>query len=423
MKIVKAGTLVFLLFAVLLVSAQKINSPYSRYGLGRLHGKNVNTPLKAMGGISIGVWNSTMVNTGNPASYAKFDSAAFLFEVGIVGSLNTLKTSTLTESSDFATLSYILMGFPVTKWWRSSLGILPYSRIGYDVQVEVEDFDNVINDLTGDGGLNSFYWGNGFNINKDFRLGIDATFLYGNGSRSSMIYFPDSVFIFGSKTEQSSRGGGFIFDYGLQYDFHFDNNQLLTIGLIYSNTWYLNATRSYIAYTLQGGVGGDVETVKDTILYEPETDGLIIIPDKYGIGFVLQEEGSWLIGADFEWQNWKEFEAYGQSDSLTNAWRISFGGQFTPKHTNISSLLKRMTYRAGIKYNNSYLSLFGNKITNYGITFGFGFPLRKSKTELDLSFEVGRLGTTNNGLIQENYFNVTFGVSINEYWFHKRKYR
>lgn len=423
MKIVKAGTLVFLLLAVLLVSAQKINSPYSRYGLGQLYGKNINTPLQAMGGISIGVANPTWINPANPASYAKFDSASFLFEIGIVANMTSSKTSYQKENSDFATLSYILIGFPVTKWWRSSLGVLPFSKIGYDVKISVDGFDNVINDLVGDGGLNRYYWGNGFNISKNFRLGVDASFIYGNGSRSSHIYFPDSAWIFGSKVEQSTRGGGFIFDYGLQYDIHLKKNNVLTLGLIYSNTWYLNATRNYMAYTLVGGVDGDVEALKDTILYEPEESGLIILPDKIGFGFVYQQKGRWLIGGDFEMQGWDKYEAFGLTDSLSNAWRVSVGGQFTPKHTSISSLLKRMSYRVGIKYNNSYLSLFGNDINEYGISFGVGFPMKKSKTELDLSFEIGQRGTTNDGLIQENYVNVTFGVSIDEHLFQKRKYR
>lgn len=423
MKIVKAGTLVFLLLAVLLVSAQKINSPYSRYGLGQLYGKNVNTPLRAMGGISFGMSNPTMVNTGNPASYAKFDSASFLFEVGLIANMTTHKTSFINENSDFATLSYILVGFPVTNWWRSTLGVLPFSKIGYDVEISVNEFDNIKNDLVGDGGLNRFFWGNGFNVTKNLRLGVDASFVYGNGTRSSHVYFPDSAWIFGSKVEQSTRGGGFIFDYGLQYDIHLKNNRMLTLGLVYSNTWYLNATRNYIAYTLVGGVDGDVEALKDTILYEPDESGLIILPDRIGIGFVYQQKGRWLVGADFEWQNWDKFESFGLSDSLTNAWRISVGGQFRPKHSSISSLLKRMSYRVGLKYNNSYLSLFGNDINEYGISFGVGFPMKKSNTELDLSFEIGKRGTTNNGLIQENYVNITFGVSIDEHWFHKRKYR
>ena len=425
MKIVKAGILVFLLLAVLFVSAQKINSPYSRFGLGLLHGKNVNTALRGMGGISIGYWNPSTINPGNPASYAKFDSAAFLFEVGVVGNITNHSTDFQSENSNYASLSYLFIGFPITQWWRSSLGILPYSKVGYDVKVfiPVEGFSNVINDLSGDGGLNRFYWGNGFNVTKNLRLGIDATFLFGEANRSSMVYFPDSIHIFGTKGNATTRGGGFIFDYGAQYDIHLKDDHMLTLGMTFQNTWYLKAKREYVAYTLIGGQDGDVEYIKDTIAYDPEVDGLIVLPNNFGFGFTYQKLGQWLVGADFEWQNWSKYEAFGRTDSLDNSFRIAIGGEFIPKHTSISSLFKRMSYRLGIRYNNSYLSLFGNPINEYGISFGFGFPMKKSKTELDLSFEVGTRGTTNDHLIQENFVTATFGVSINEHWFHRRKYR
>ena len=228
MKIDKAGILVFLLLLGFFAQAQKINSPYSRYGLGRLAGKNVNAPLKAMGGISIGYWNKSLINPGNPASYGKFDSTAFLFEVGLFGNMTTLKTTYQSESSNIATLAYLYVGFPITKWWRSTLGLMPYSKVGYDVKVivPIEDFSNVTNDITGDGGLNRFFWGNGFNITENFRAGIDATFLFGEANRSSIISFPDSVLILRSVAEAKTRGADFIFDYGLQYDFHLKKDRL-----------------------------------------------------------------------------------------------------------------------------------------------------------------------------------------------------
>ncbi len=425
MKVNKAGILVFLLLLGFFVHAQKINSPYSRYGLGDLAGKNVNAPLKAMGGISIGYWNKSLINTGNPASYGTFDSTAFLFEVGLFGNITSHTTNYQSENSNFATLAYLFVGFPVTKWWRSTLGIMPFSKVGYDVKVIVplEDFSNVYNDISGDGGLNRFFWGNGFNITENFRAGIDATFLFGEATRSSKVSFPDSVLILNTVADSKTRGADFIFDYGLQYDFHLKKDRILTLGLVYNNTFYVNAKREYIVYTTLGGHQDDVSLIKDTILYQPEEKGLVIIPDRLGAGFTLQQPGQWLFGADFEWQNWTKFESFGRTDSLDNAWRVALGGEYIPNHTSMSSLFKRMAYRMGVRYENSYLNLFGNQINEYGISFGFGFPMKKSRTVLDLTFEFGSRGTTNDNLIQENFVNVTFGVAIFENWFHKRKYR
>ena len=62
-------------------------------------------------------------------------------------------------------------------------------------------------------------------------------------------------------------------------------------------------------------------------------------------------------------------------------------------------------------------------MNEYGISFGLTFPMKKSKTTIDLGIEAGSRGTTQAGLIKENFINFNFGVSISESWFHKRKYR
>jgi hypothetical protein len=417
--------LLLIILVSLSLQAQKINSPYSRFGLGLLHGENINTSLMGMGGIAIGISDPTMVNPGNAASYAVYDSTTFIFDIGVTGNITNLKTSLQSESSTYVTLSYIMFGFPITKWWKSSLGMLPYSQIGYDVKIyiPVDEFSNVVNEIEGDGGLNQFFWGNAFKINENLRVGVDAAFIFGQGSRSSKVYFPDSLYIFGTKTLNQTRGGDFIFDYGIQYDLHFNNSKKLTLGTIYSNNWNLNAKRESLANTFTGGYGDAVETLQDTIAYAPEEKGTLNIPQRMGFGFSYQKKERWLIGADFEWQNWEKFESFGSSDSLDNSWRIAIGGQYSPKHTSISSLSKRMYYRLGIRYTNSYLSIFGKPINEYGISFGLTFPLKKSKTAIDLGIEYGRRGTTDNDLIQENFLNFSLGFSIHEQWFHKRKYQ
>lgn len=427
MKVNKIYLLLFISAVLSLnISAQTgINSPYSRYGLGQLYGESLNTAAMSMGGLSLGMHDPTALNPANPASYGSLDSSSFLFEIGAHGSITGLKTAQLSESGYDATLSYIFVGFPITRWWRSGVGVMPYSKIGYNVEivVEVENFSDVAHSFTGDGGLNQIFWGNGFNITKKLRAGIDITYLFGQSSRSSMIYYPDSVFILGTKVENITNGGGFIFDYGLQYDININNNTQATIGLIYANKFNLNSKRSYLSKTLYGGYNGEVEDVKDTIEYIPDEKGTITVPQRFGIGFVLKKHGSWLIGADFEWQNWKEFSVFNVKDTLSNSWRINVGGEFMPDHTNISSLFKRMTYRVGLRYNQSYLDFSGTNINEFGISFGLGFPMKKSKTGIDLGFEIGRRGTTDNNLIQENYLKVQLGVSIQEHWFHKRKYQ
>jgi hypothetical protein len=402
-----------------------INSPYSRYGLGQLYGENLNTVSTSMGGIGIAVHDPTALNPSNPASYGSLDSASFLFEVGVSANITNLKTTTLSEDGYDATLSYIFAGFPITRWWKSGIGIMPFSKIGYNVEVTVEvpEFSDVVHSFTGDGGLNRVFWGNGFNITDNLRAGVDITYLFGQSSRSSKIFYPDSIYIFGTVVDRTIRVADFVLDYGIQYDFDINDRTKATIGVIYANKFNLSSKYSYLSKTVVGGNSGEIEYVKDTIQYNPEEKGKIVLPQRFGIGFALNRADNWLIGADFEWQKWDNFSAFDVKDSLSNSWRVALGGEFTPKHTNISSLFKRLTYRAGIRYNQSYLNFFDNPINEFGISFGFGFPMKNSKTGLDFGMEIGRRGTTNDNLIQENFFNFSLGISIQEQWFQKRKYR
>ncbi len=402
-----------------------INSPYSLFGLGELSSSNVNTAVMGMGGLSIAIADPTTINPANPASYMIQDSSAFMFEVGIFGNSTTFKTTNETERGSDFTLNYVMAGFPVTKWYRMALGVLPYSKIGYNIEteIEVENFSNVVHAFRGDGGLNQVFWGHSFRPVKNLRIGLNATYLFGQTSRSSMVYFPDSTYIFGTKVESRVKVSDILFDYGVQYDWHLDETRKVTFGLTYANKFMINAKRDYLSTTLLGGYGELVEYVIDTIVYTPEEKGKLVMPQKLGVGFAYQKFDRWTFGADFEWQNWESYRSFGRNDSLTNSWRMAVGAQIQPKHTSISSLFKRMTYRVGARYNNSYLNLYDTQISEYGISFGVGFPMKKSKTGIDLSVEIGRRGTTKNNLIQENFINVSLGVSIQEIWFYKRQYQ
>ena len=54
------------------------------------------------------------------------------------------------------------------------------------------------------------------------------------------------------------------------------------------------------------------------------------------------------------------------------------------------------------------------------MNFGLGLPV--SSSSINLGFEFGKKGTTSNGLIEENYFNLSVGLSLGDYsWFKKRK--
>ena len=87
------------------------------------------------------------------------------------------------------------------------------------------------------------------------------------------------------------------------------------------------------------------------------------------------------------------------------------------------SYLGRIEYRLGGYYHDGVLHVNGISINDFGVTAGFGFPLRKSyQSMVNISFEFGQRGKTTDNLLQERYSKIFIGITFNEDWFRKHKY-
>jgi len=107
---------------------------------------------------------------------------------------------------------------------------------------------------------------------------------------------------------------------------------------------------------------------------------------------------------------------------MTNSTRYSSGIEITPDAFSIRSYWSRIQYRAGCFYENSYITINGQQINGYGVTFGLGLPFSRALSSLNISAELGRLGTTDNNLIRESYAKFTLHLLLHDRWFIKRKF-
>ncbi|MGE5316367.1 MAG: hypothetical protein ACM3ME_00115, partial [Chloroflexota bacterium] len=163
---------IMVMLCIATASAQdRISSPYSRFGVGELLG-NTHANNMAMGGITQGVYNPLYVNYANPASYTAFDSLSFVFDVGLHARLTNLSTVSASQSANYASLGNLLFGFPVTRWWKASFGLLPYSATGYKMTDHHADsiWNNYNNVYEGKGGINQFYVGSSFDLSRHLSL-------------------------------------------------------------------------------------------------------------------------------------------------------------------------------------------------------------------------------------------------------------
>ncbi len=411
-----------LLIPVWAIGQIRIASPYSRYGLGDLNDKD-NAWSASMGEIAIGVRSPGNIMFSNPASYTAFDSLSFVFEGGILLNSVTLKSTLQQQSRNYASVGYLHFGFPVTRWWRTTIGLMPYSDVGYNIvnTEQIKDIGTVNLLYTGEGGINRVFWGNGFKVQKHVSIGVNASYLFGSMDRKSTALFTDSVYFHQIKVDNYLTVNDILLDYGIQVYGNLKGSIRYTLGGTFSTETRMRAKTDLVAQTFLLGSTG-TEYPQDTIYEAEGLKGKIVIPASFGLGISFDKQDKWLVGADFKWQNWKKFSAFGYTDSLTNSYQVGIGGEIIPNTNAYTNYLKRIHYRLGFYYNATYLQLRGKQLNEYAFTLGFGLPLKGSRSLLNFGAQIGSRGTTDLGLIRETFFKFTVGFSINERWFVKRKY-
>lgn len=401
-----------------------VDSPYSLFGVGQLRDKSMNVKLKGMGGVSNAMFGGGMINTANAASYAKIDSLSFLFDAGVYFKASTFSTSAMTEPSANASFDYLAMAFGVFPWWKMSLGVMPYSTKGYTMIVDGSNAElgNYSTSFKGSGGINQAYWGNAFKLGKHFAIGANAYYVFGNSQTETTLYFPDSLYMLGTRRSVDLMVSSFMFDYGLLCDFDLGSDMKLSLGLTYSQPIKLRGKETLFIRSIEEDSNTSIEYLIDTIVNATYSTYLRM-PQGFGGGFVLQKSNRWSIGADFNWTQWSKYAREGASDQLQDSWSVALGAEFIPRHTSVSNYFTKASYRLGGFYERSYLNLNGNSLDKVGVTAGISLPLPRSLSNVNVAFEVGQFGTHKDNLIMERYLKVNVGVAVHERWFVKRRYK
>ena len=431
MGIMKATPLKIILLTLLVthtataVFAQAdVESPYSLFGVGQVMGNPMNVKLKGMGGVGNAVSGGGLINTGNPATLARMDSLAFLFDAGIYFKTSTFSTSNKSEQGANASFDYVAMAFGITDWWKTALGAQPYSTSGYKMVVggHSEGMGSYNTVFRGSGGLNQAFWSNAFRIGKHFSIGANAYYVFGDTQNITTIY-PDSTYILGSRRSVDMQVSSFMFDYGMMFDAKLGSDMHLSLGLTYDQSVRLRGKQTLFIRSIMETMDTDVEYLIDTVKYEVDGNAKLTMPQGIGFGFALQKDNRWTFAADFNWTQWSRFAREGVTETLNDSWRVAAGFEFMPTYSSVSNYFRRAHYRVGANFERGFLCLKDHYINKVGVTAGVSLPLPRSLSKVNLAVEVGQYGTKQDGLIQERYLKFDVGVSVFERWFIKRKYK
>ena len=410
-------TLLVLLLTILsgaMVAQNNTNSPYTRYGYGQLADQGSGNS-KAMGGIAYGLRDRYQTNFANPASYTAVDSLTFMFDGGISMQNTNFSNGAVKKNAKNSSFDYITMQFRLSKWGAMSIGLLPYSNVGYSMYEsgETEDGTPYVNTFSGEGGLHQLYLGAGFKILKNLSIGANISYLWGDMSRSRYQSFSSNSDIMPLTTIYGTEVTSYKLDFGAQYTQQFGKKHSATVGVVFSPGHDLG-NDSYVQQQLGNSTIGYSTSQRDTTM----TMG---IPMTLGAGVTYVYDDRLTVGVDVMFQKWNSVTFMNEPDAFCNRAKIALGAEYIPNLMG-RSYLAHIKYRLGAYYSQPYYKIDGVRAANeYGVTAGFGLPLPRSRSVLSISAQYVRTQGKEAQFLNENTLRLCIGVTFNERWFWKRK--
>ena len=411
--------IVFILFSVITTAQERTSSPYSFYGIG-LNTFRGTVENKSMGGLSI-FSDSIHVNLQNPAGYGRLGLTTYT--VGMSNSSVKVKSETESGDTNNTSLDYLAIGIPAKKF-GFGLGLIPYSAVGYNI-LDLNEDEGTAARYSGKGGLNRVFLSAGYSFNENISIGAEVNYNFGN-IQNKNIFLRDGI-QYGSREINRSDLSGFNFKLGLDYERMLNKSLQFKFGAHYTPESNLNSeNKRELATILFTSSGGEVVADKRDIEME---DSELTLPSSWTVGAGLGQPRKWFLGV--EYTNTAESDFSNRSFSLEGATydaasKYKVGGYYIPNYNSLTSYFSRIVYRGGFRMEETGLSLQGEPIDEFGMSFGVGLPVGNRTSDffsnVNIGIEYGQRGTTNSGLIKENFFNAMISLSLSDRWFVQRKF-
>lgn len=395
-------------------------SPYSFFGVGIQQFKGT-VEARAMGGTQI-MSDSIHLNLLNPASLGRLKYTTL--SIGASHSEIIVRESDAQESTSSTTFDYLALGFPIAKNFGVSLGLMPFTAVGYNLDSST---DLVVNRFTGRGGLNRVFLATGYELIDGLTIGASANYNFGNIQNEAVRTQEDVEF--GTRERNRTDLQGLTFELGAQFETTVSEKLSLTSSVKYVPGGRIDADNfREVSSVFSNNLAllADVDLQEVTV---PDTD--FQFPTEVTLGLGFGEKNKWFVGGEYTDRKSSNFTNRTFSvDNATfeDAAQYRLGGFYSPKYNSVSSYWQRVSYRAGFRFEESGIVIGNEPINEFGISFGLGLPAGRvissvrNLSNLNLTFEYGQRGTTNAGLVQEDFFNVGISLSLNSLWFQQSKF-
>ena len=385
-------------------------STYTRYGVGDIY-YSYSARTLAMGHSGTAMINTDYVEILNPASWAHLSMVRL--EMSFAYDELKLSNSGQTKYYGDGLFKGVTFGFPISTVNKISLafGVVPYSRINYEVTENIVDTTtgNYNTTYLGKGGLSKIFVGSTYQLPGEFLIGATLEYYFGNIKYTSKLAFEDASY------------------YPAEYEVNFAPKGFgTTIGLISPNmSDLLNSSaisnfRLGLSTNIVGKLSTDTSFVSrsSTIVDSISTgETKMEVPMRLNAGLHIAFINVYNLALDYFYQPWTEFKLSKINQSnLSDVHRISLGFEYRPQRVPGITFWEQIMFRLGLSYEISQYNFNGNELKQYSVFGGFALPLSPENT-IDLGFEYSVRGTKEDNLLQENFLRINFGLSFGDIWF------
>ena len=406
MKLVRNIVLLASLLLSGMMWAQNMtSSPFSRYAYGDMN-ENVPTAYRAMGGVGFGMRNNRAINPAQPASFTSCDTLTFMFDIAASANWSRYRDVNGMRNKANGNLEYVTLQFPLWKRWIAmSVGLLPYSSVGYDITESDSTAGGGYHynrSYLGEGNISQVYGGLSFNVCNWLALGMNVYYMWGELSHMRMLSFTETDANSTIQYENLSVSN-VRFRAGAQL-FHTFGDHSVSLGAIYEHKLKLNS---------------------ELLIFETQGDTSYLVQDAWELPMV------WGVGGSYNWANRLtvafDFERQGMASALygglpgrmsglqdRNRYALGIEYRYNPAGRKY---VERMLWRAGVSVQDEYLAMVGSK--KISACIGIGFPVFSVGTVVNTTIEYIHRGNPSG--LEDNSLRFTVGVSVAENWFFKRK--
>ncbi len=369
---------------------------------------------KSMGGIGYGVYSNKVINAMNPASYSSIDSLTFMLNFAGSGIVNGVSSGSETFNKFKGQIEYVALQVPLCRFIGVSVGLVPYTLVGYDYSKTDGSLHNYITpdstttvqqSFSGSGGFTQVYLGIAFDILDRVSIGVNGKYMFGNVTQTREVSFPKHPLYISTYQQNVLHCTTFLCDVGVLYHQPIKKDEL-TIGATYS-------------VKLPMHIDSQIKTVTHRES-DDNTRYNFDFPHTIGVGATYRFLDRVWLGADFRWSDFSDARYYSVTDTLKTNFKVAVGVEYIPR-AGSKKYVENMRFRFGANYGKSYTKVNGYYYDEFAITAGLGFPLFNAMSTINLFFEYGHRGGVKTIGLAEDYFKFGLDISLNERWFVKRR--